>query len=171
MTEIDATGTETLDGVELKAGFGTSPVEVLRTMSGLDYMRGICEGRFPAATIARALGFRMAQVEEGKVMFTGVPTEAHMNPIGTVHGGWAATILDSALACSVHTLAPIGYASTSVELKVNFVRPILPTTGRLYCHGSVIHPGRQLATSEARLTDENGKLFAHGTQTCSIFKL
>jgi len=162
---------EIVDGVEIKGGFGTSPVETLRSMSGLDYMRGIVEGRFPAASIARALNFRMSHVEEGKVTFSGTPNENHMNPIGTVHGGWAATILDSALACAVHTLAPIGYASTSVELKVNFVRPILPTTGRLHCTGTVIHPGRQLATSEARLVDENGKLFAHGTQTCSLFKI
>ncbi|MEL6745901.1 MAG: PaaI family thioesterase [Pseudomonadota bacterium] len=103
--------------------------------------------------------------------FTGVPTADYMNPIGTVHGGWAATILDSALACAVHTLAPVGHASTSVELKVNFVRPIQPNTGRVFCKGTVIHPGRQLATSEAKLVTEGGKLLAHGTQTCSIFKL
>lgn len=160
-----------IDGIEFNAGYGTSPVEELRKISGLDYMQGILEGRYPAATIARALGFRMSAVEEGSVTFTGVPTEDYLNPIGTVHGGWAATILDSALACAVHTLAPVGYASTSVELKVNFVRPILPGVGRVYCKGTVIHPGRQLATSEAKLTTEDGKLLAHGTQTCSIFKL
>jgi len=156
---------------DLKAVFGVSPVEEIRKISGLDYMRGIKDGRYPAATIARALGFRMYEVDEGTVTFTGVPTEEYMNPIGTVHGGWAATILDSALACAVHTLAPVGYASTSVELKVNFVRPILPDTGRVFCKGTVIHPGRQLATSEAKLVTEDGKLLAHGTQTCSIFKL
>ena len=162
---------EMLDGHPMPQDFGIGDMAKIRTLSGLDYLKGIVEGTFPAPTIGRALQFRLCEVSEGVAVFTGVPTDDYLNPIGTVHGGYSATLLDSALACAVHSLCPVGYASTSVELKVNFVRAISPSTGRLYCRGTVIHPGRQLATSEAKLTDENGKLYAHGTQTCSIFKL
>ncbi|MEE9314909.1 MAG: PaaI family thioesterase [Rhizobiaceae bacterium] len=162
---------EFLDGQLLKRGFGVATVEEIRAISGLEYLTGVMEGKFPAPTIGRTLQFRLCEVAEGYAVFTGIPTEDYMNPIGTVHGGYAATLLDSALACSIHTLCPAGYASTSVELKVNFVRPITPQTGRVFCRGTVIHPGRQLATAEAKLVDEAGKLYAHGTQTCSVFKL
>lgn len=160
-----------LDGIPIPMGFGVAKIEDIRRLSGLDYLRGIIDKKFPAPTIGKTLQFRLCEVGEGLAVFTGIPTTDYLNPMGTVHGGYAATLLDSALACCVQTLCPVGYASTSVELKVNFVRPITPKTGRLYCRGSVIHPGRQLATAEAKLTDENGKLFAHGTQTCSVFKI
>jgi len=166
MTEL-----ETLDGQPLQRGFGVASIEEIRAISGIEYLRGVMEGKFPAPTIGRTLQFRLCEVGEGLAVFTGIPTEDYMNPMGTVHGGYAATLLDSALACSVHSLCPVGYASTSVELKINFVRPITPQTGRVYCRGTVVHPGRQLATAEARLVDEVGKLYAHGTQTCSVFKL
>ena len=163
--------TEYLDGVELKRGYGITDVAEISQLSGLDYLRGIVEGEYPAPKIGRALQFRLFDVGEGFATFTGVPSDDHLNPMGQVHGGYTATLLDSALACAVQTLCPVGFASTSVELKVNFVRPITPATGRLFAYGKVVHPGRQIATSEARLEDENGKLFAHGTQTCSVFKL
>lgn len=162
---------EFIDGQPLQRGFGVASIEEIRAISGLEFLRGVMEGKFPAPTMCRALQFRFCEIEEGTAVVTGIPTQDYMNPIGTVHGGYAATLLDSALACSIHTLCPAGYASTSVELKVNFVRPITPQTGRVYCRGTVIHPGRQLATAEARLVDEAGKLYAHGTQTCSVFKL
>ena len=162
---------ELLDGMEVPKGFGVASMEEIRALSGLDYLRGVMNGDFPAPPIGRALQFRLYEVNEGEVVFTGVPTQDYLNPIGTVHGGYAATLLDSALACCVQTLCPVGYASTSVELKVNFVRPIMPNTGRVYARASVIHPGRQIATAEARLEDKNGKLFAHGSQTCSVFKI
>ena len=160
-----------LDGQLLPQGFGVAEMADLVEISGYDYLKGILEGKFPAPTISKALNFRLSEVSEGEVTFTGIPSSEYMNPIGTVHGGYAATLLDSALACAVHSICPIGHASTTVELKLNYVRPILPDTGRLFARGKVIHPGRQLATSEAKLTDENGKLFAHGTQTCSVFKI
>lgn len=163
--------TDMLDGHPVPQGFGHATMAQMAELSGLDYLQAIVDGKFPAPTIGRALQFRIYEVGEGFAHFTGVPDENYMNPIGTVHGGYAATLLDSALACAVQTLCPKGYASTSVELKLNFVRPILPTTGRLYAKGNVIHPGRQIATAEARLEDENGKLYAHGTQTCSVFKI
>jgi len=162
---------EMLDGEPVPQGFGVAEMSDLVSISGLEYLRGIMEGKFPAPTISRALNFRLSEVAEGAVTFTGVPSQDYMNPIGTVHGGYAATLLDSALACAVHSICPIGHASTTVELKLNYVRPIMPDTGRLFARGKVIHPGRQLATSEAKLTDKNGKLFAHGTQTCSVFKI
>ncbi len=155
----------------LSQGYGVASMAEIVKISGRDYLQGIIDGQFPAPTIGRAMNFQLAEVGEGYVMFTGIPSEDYMNPIGTVHGGYAATLLDSALACAVHSICPIGHASTTVELKINYVRPIMPDTGRLFARGTVVHPGRQLATAEAKLTDENGKLFAHGTQTCSIFKI
>ncbi|MEM8749522.1 MAG: PaaI family thioesterase [Pseudomonadota bacterium] len=165
------TDVELLDGQPVPQGFGVADMADVAALSGLDYLRGIVEGRFPAPTIGRALNFRLYEVEEGMAVFTGVPTGDYLNPIGTVHGGYVATLLDSALACAVHSICPVGHASTSVELKLNFVRPVTPQTGRVFARGTVIHPGRQLATSEAKLVDENGKLYAHGTQTCSIFRI
>lgn len=162
---------ETIDGKTMPAGVGTTPMAEIRAISGLDYLQGILDGKFPAPAIGKTLQFRLKEVSEGRAVFTGIPSADHLNPIGTVHGGYVATLLDSALACCVHTLCPVGYASTSVELKINFVRPVFPQTGRLTCTGTVIHPGRQLATAEAKLVDEAGKLYAHGTQTCSVFKI
>ena len=160
-----------LDGQPLLKGIGVTPIDDIRALSGLDYIKGILEGEFPVPGMGMTLQFRLCEVEKGLAVFTGVPSADYLNLMGTIHGGYAATFLDSALGCCVQTLCPPGFASTSAELKVNFVRPILPTTGRLYCRGTVVHPGRQLATAEARLTDEAGKLFAHGTQTCLLFKL
>ena len=159
------------DDYTMPTVFGVADLAEVATMSGLDYIRGIAEQRFPAPTIGRTMGFMMHEVEEGCVVFTGVPSGEVMNPIGTVHGGFAATILDSALACAVHTLCPVGCASTSINLQVSFIRPIRPDTGRVFCEGKVVHPGRQIATAEARLTDASGKLLATGTQTCSVFAI
>ncbi|MCJ8311185.1 MAG: PaaI family thioesterase [Hyphomicrobiales bacterium] len=162
---------EMMDGVRAEAGFGLSDPAVIREMSGLEYLRGILEGRFPAPTISRAMNMRMLEIEEGKVAFCGTPGPDYCNPMGTVHGGYMATLLDSALGCCIHSTCAPGYASTSIDLKVNFVRPVFPHTGRLIARAHVVHPGRQIATTEARLTDENGKLYAHGSQACSIFKI
>lgn len=160
-----------LDGFPLPKGFGVADVKEIAELTGLEYMNGIAKGEFPAPTMTRALQFRLSEVGEGTVVFTGIPGEDHLNPMGIVHGGYAATLLDSAMACAVQTLCGAGFASTSIDLKVNFVRPITTKTGRLFARGTVVHPGRQIATAEGRLEDENGKLFAHGAQACSIFKL
>ena len=162
---------ETLDGVKVPKGFGTVEHKEIAALSGLEFLKGIVEGRFCAPEMSRVLQFRLIEAGEGFCTFTGVPRAEYLNPMGTVHGGYAATLLDSALGCCVHTVCAPGFASTSVELKVNFVRPISPQTGRVYARARVVHPGRQLATAEARLEGENGKLYAHGTQTCSIFKI
>ena len=141
-----------------------------RTMSGLEYLRAMANGGLPAAPIGALMNMQVAEVEEGRIVFTAVPEEYHYNPIGTVHGGFAATLLDSALGCAVHTMLPAGTAYTTLEIKVNYLRPLTGNTGKVYCEGKVIHMGGRVATAEARLTDESGKLYAHGTTTCIIMR-
>jgi uncharacterized protein (TIGR00369 family) len=115
------------------------------------------------------MGFTLTAVEAGRAVFECEPSEAHYNPIGSVHGGVISTLLDSALSCAVHTTLPAGSGYTTAELKVNFVRPIVIGTGRLRAEGRVIHTGSRLGTAEARLTDSAGKLYAHAVGTCLVF--
>ena len=150
------------------------PVADLRafaTMSGLDYLRHVMLDRTRAAPIGTTLGFHAVRFEHGLAVFEATPAEFHYNPLGSVHGGLAATLLDSALSCAVHTTLKPGLAYTTVELKVNFVRPMLVTTGPVTCEGRTINVGTRIATSEARLADADGKLYAHGTATCLIFPI
>jgi uncharacterized protein (TIGR00369 family) len=143
----------------------------LAGMSGLDYLqRGLQVGAM-RTPIARLMDFHAVRFEAGSAVFEGAPAEFHYNPIGSVHGGFAATLLDSALGCAVHTMLKPGFGYTTVELKVNYVRPLKLSTGPVRCEGKVIHVGGRIATSEARLTDRDGKLYAHGTTTCLIFPL
>ena len=139
-------------------------------MSGLEYLRAIARGELPAAPMADLLSFGFHEIEEGRVVFECVPAEYHYNPIGAVHGGLACTLFDSAMGCAVHTMLPAGVEYTTVELKVNFLRPIDSRTGRLLCEGTTIHVGGRIATAEARLRDERGKLYGHATTTCMIFR-
>ena len=139
-------------------------------MSGLEYLRAIARGELSAAPIADLLSFNFHEIEEGRVVFECVPAEYHYNPIGAVHGGLACTLFDSAMGCAVHTMLPAGVGYTTVELKVNFLRPIDVKTGRLLCEGTIIHVGGRIATAEARLHDERGKLHGHATTTCMIFR-
>jgi uncharacterized protein (TIGR00369 family) len=139
-------------------------------MSGLEYLRAIARGELPAAPMADLLSFGFHEIEEGRVVFECVPAEYHYNPIGAVHGGLACTLFDSAMGCAVHTMLPAGVGYTTVELKVNFLRPIEAKTGRLLCEGTTIHVGGRIATAEARLRDEGGKLYGHATTTCMIFR-
>jgi uncharacterized protein (TIGR00369 family) len=141
-------------------------------MSGLEYIRAIFEGRLPPAPIAQTMGIAGAAAEEGRVVFVGEAGEFLYNPIGVVHGGFAMTLLDSALGCAVHTTLARGERYTSLETKVNFVRPITAETGRVRCEGKVVHRGRTVATAEGRLVEErSGRLLAHGTTTCLIAPL
>jgi uncharacterized protein (TIGR00369 family) len=140
----------------------------IAAMSGLDYLQYLLDSeRTPP--IAALLDFKLVRIEPGRAVFAGTPSEFHYNPIGAVHGGFAATLLDSALGCSVHTTLKAGFAYTTIELKVNYVRPLQLTTGVVSCEGQVIHVGSRIATAEARLTDAAGKLYAHGSTTCLIF--
>jgi len=140
-------------------------------LSGLEVMQGILAGTLPYAHIAQTLDFALVEVAAGKAVFQGTPQLMHYNPIGTVHGGWYATLLDSALGCAVHTALAAGYAYTTAELSVNIVRAASSRTGPLRAIGQVIHSGRQLATAEARIVDPDGKLYAHGTTTCLVFEV
>jgi uncharacterized protein (TIGR00369 family) len=139
------------------------------TMSGMEYMAAIVAGELPPPPIAVTMRLRPVELEEGRVVFEGEPGEEHYNPIGVVHGGYAATLLDSALGCAVHTTLPAGLGYTSLGLEAKFVRPITRDTGRVLCEASVLYRGRRQASAEARLTAaDSGKLLAHGSSTCMI---
>jgi len=140
-------------------------------LSGLEFIRAIFGGELPSPPITATMGFTGGSVEEGKVTFVGEAAEHLYNPIGVVHGGFAMTMLDSAMGCAVHTTLGVGEAYTTLEAKVNFVRPITLETGPVRCEGTVIHRGGKIATAEGRLIAERtDKLLAHGTTTCMVFK-
>jgi uncharacterized protein (TIGR00369 family) len=131
-------------------------------LDGLAALRALIAGEMPPAPIAVLLGFEPVEVEEGRVVFAAEPTEAHYNPIGMVHGGLAATLIDTATGCAVHSTLPAGTAYTTTDLQVRYVRAITRDTGRILCEGTVVHRGRTLATAEARVT-AGDRLLAHGT--------
>ncbi len=153
------------------AGPGVARREQVAGMSGLEVMQAMLRGELPYAPIARTLDFQLIEVEKGRALFQGTPGPGHLNPLGTVHGGWYATLLDSALGCAVHTCMPVGRAYTTAELSVNLVRAIPLNLARVRAEGKVIHCGRQLATADARLYGPDGTLFAHATTTCLVFEL
>ena len=139
------------------------------TMSGLEYMTAVAGGEVPPPPIAVLMRYRPVEIEEGRVVFEGEPGEEHYNPIGVVHGGYAATMLDSVLGCAVHTTLPAGVAYTSLGLEVKYLRPITRDTGRVLCEASIIYRGRRQATSEAVVTAaDSGKALASGTSTCMV---
>ena len=140
-------------------------------LTGLQFIQGMLAGRLPYPHIAETLDFGLLEAEFGKAVFQGTPQLMHYNPIGSVHGGWYATLLDSALGCAVQTTLPAGRAYTTTQLSVNIVRAATQKTGPLRAVGSVIHSGRQLATAEARIVGPDGKLYAHGTTTCLVFEV
>lgn len=142
--------------------------QAARTLSGIEFLRAIRDGRLPAPPMAALLGFTLTEAEPGRAVFEVVPAEQHYNPIGVVHGGLAMTLLDSAMACSVQTQLPAKTGYTSLEVKVNLVRAITSSVGRLRAIGTVVHAGKRVATAEGRLEDAEGKLYAHGTTTCII---
>jgi uncharacterized protein (TIGR00369 family) len=138
-------------------------------LSGLEYIGAIVAGELPPPPIAVTMRMRPVEIGEGRAVFEGEPGEEHYNPIGMVHGGYASTLLDSALGCAVHTTLPAGVGYTSLGLEAKFVRPISRDTGRVLCAATVLHRGRRQATAEGRLTAaDSGKLLAHGQTTCMI---
>ena len=139
-------------------------------LSGLDTIRAIFAGELPPPPIAELMGFRGVEAEPGRAVFEILPGEQHYNPIGSVHGGVALTLLDSAMGCAVHTLLEAGVGYTTLEVKANFVRPITADTGLIRCEGLVLHRGSRVATAEGRVTDAAGRLLAHGTITCLILR-
>lgn len=145
--------------------------EAVGNMSGLEFVKAIFDGRIPPPPITATLNFTGAEAVEGKVVFVGDPAEFLYNPIGTVHGGWAMTMLDSAMGCAVQTTLAAGERYTTLDVSVNFVRPITTETGRVRCEGTVLHRGGTVATAEGRLIAESsGKLLAHGTTTCLVIR-
>ena len=138
-------------------------------LNGLQFMQALLEGRVPPAPIAHTLHFLLVHVERGHAVFQGRPDRSAFNPLGTVHGGWFATILDSAVGCAVHTTLPHGKGYTTLELKVNIVRALTERVPLVRAEGRVLHGGQQVATAEGRLVGHDGKLYAHATTTCLIF--
>jgi len=149
--------------------YGVVTPEALASYDGLGFLRAIIAGELPQPPISELLGFHLIEADKGRAVFEGVPEFRHYNPIGTVHGGFAATLLDSAAGCAVFSTLLKGEAWTTLEIKVNFVRPLSKDTGPVRAEGRIIHRGRNLATSDAELKDRAGKLYAHATTTCMIF--
>jgi uncharacterized protein (TIGR00369 family) len=153
------------------AGCGVAKPEQVAGRSGLEVLQAMLRGELPYPPIARTLDFQLVEVEAGRAVFQGAPGPGHLNPLGTLHGGWYATLLDSALGCAVHTMMPPGRGYTTAELGVNLVKAIGRNVPRVRAEGKVLHCGRQLATAEARLVGPDGTLYAHATTTCLVFEL
>ncbi len=148
---------------------GVVPPDVLLGQDGLSFLQAMIDGTLPAPPIAATLGFRLVAVSEGRAVFRGMPEFRHYNPIGVVHGGYAATLLDSAVGCAVHTTLKKGEGYTTLELKLNLVRALTQETGQIEAEGRIVHRGRSVATAEGYLRDQAGRLYAHATTTCMIF--
>jgi len=144
--------------------------EAARGLSGVEFLRKVVSGELPRPPISALMNFGLAEISEGRAVFTVEPAEYHYNPIGVVHGGLAATLLDSAMGCAVHSTLPAGAGYTTLEVKVNFVRPLTAETGLVRCEAEVIHVGGRTATAEGKVVDADGKLYAHATTTCIIFR-
>ncbi|MGY4225120.1 uncharacterized protein (TIGR00369 family) [Bradyrhizobium sp. USDA 4503] len=144
-------------------------LDTLVAEDGLSFLRGMLKGRHPRAPYSETMDINLVAVEPGRVVFEGKPSAPFLNPVGTIQGGWASTILDGAMAYCVHSTLKAGENYTTLEMKISFVRPVFPATGLVRCEGKVIHRGNRTATSEGVLLDEQGKLLAHGSETCMIF--
>src|SRR5437870_7179716 len=165
MTDLQASRTRVITWED-----PTAAVQKGKTISGIEYLKALQTGELPPPPIAVLMDMWITEVSEGRVVFAAEPAEYHYNPLGTVHGGFTATLLDSALGCVVQSMLPFGTGYTTLELKANYLRPMTSTTGTVYCEGKVIHVGSRVATAEARLTDAAGKLYAHATTTCILLR-
>lgn len=152
-------------------GYGVVPIEQARGMDGMTLFREIMAGRLPAPPMSKALGMSLLEIDHGRVLFGYEPVFDHYNPLGSVHGGVAATLLDSVMGCCVHTTLKAGVGYTTLEIKVNYVRAMTDKTGPVRAEGKVINVGSRIATSEGRLIDASGRLLAHGTTTCLVFPI
>ena len=150
--------------------YGTVGADKQKEMSGLEFVQGLVDGTLPLNTIAETLGYDVTEVERGRVVVAVEPNGTHLNPAGTVHGGLAATLLDSAMGLAIQSTLEKGVGQTTVEFKISLVRPITPETGLITAEGNVLNCGRRIGTAEGRITDHQGRLLAHGTTTCLIFQ-
>jgi uncharacterized protein (TIGR00369 family) len=150
--------------------FGVVDGDRLRAMSGLEFVQGLVDGTLPLNTMAETLGYDIIEVSRGRVVAAAEPHAGHRNPAGTVHGGLAATLLDSCMGLAVQSMLEKGFAQTTLEFKISLVRPITPQTGLIRAEGTVISCGRRVGTAEGKLTDGDGRVLAHGTTTCLIFE-
>ncbi|MEX1035704.1 MAG: PaaI family thioesterase [Sneathiella sp.] len=142
--------------------------EARKEMTGLQQLQALLDGGIPPA-ISQTLDFELSEISFGKAIFSGVPGEKHLNPLGTVHGGYAATLLDSALGCSIHTALEPGERYTTVDLNIKYLRAMLPGMGTVTATAEIVHKGRKIATAEGRLIGDDGKLYATGNTTCVIY--
>lgn len=149
---------------------GVAPREKVFGMSGMEVFEAIFAGTLPPAPIGDSLDFIPIHMEHGLAVFQGKPQLRHYNPLGTVHGGWFCTLLDSAVGCAVHTTLPAAKGYTTLELKVNMLRPLTDAVALVRAEGKVVHAGRQIAIAEGRIVGSDGKLYAHATTTCMIFE-
>jgi uncharacterized protein (TIGR00369 family) len=147
----------------------TLPPEQLTAMSGLDFVRAIMNGAHPPPSMAVLIGFNIIEAEEGRVVFAGAPNESHLNPMGVVHGGYAATLLDSCMTCAIQSALKPGFVATTLDLVVHFTKAATPHSGLLRAEGKTVHVGRQMGTAEVRLTDPQGRIIAHATTSCLVF--
>lgn len=150
---------------------GVAALEDVRRRSGYEFLEAIGRGELPSVPIGHALDFWPVELEPGRVVFQGTPHASHRNPLGTVHGGWIATLLDSAVACAVQSMVLAGSGSTTLELKINYVRALSAGAGPVRAEGKVIQVGSRVGTAEGRLTDASGRLYAFATTTCLVFPL
>ena len=150
--------------------YGTASPDRRKQMTGLEFVQGLAKGTLPLNTIAKTLGYDITEAESGCVVVTATPKDIHLNPAGTVHGGLAATMLDSCMGLAIQSTLEKGVGSTTREFKISFVRPITPETGPIRAEGTVINCGRRVGTAEGRVTDGKGRLLVHGTTTCLIFE-
>jgi uncharacterized protein (TIGR00369 family) len=150
--------------------YGTVSPDRQKAMSGLQFVQGLVDGTLPLNTIAETLGYDVTEVVSGRVVVTAKPNGSHLNPFGTVHGGLAATLLDSCMGLAILSTLDKGVGSTTLEFKISLVRPITPDTGVIKAEGVVLNCGRRIGTAEGRITDRNGRLLAHGTTTCLILQ-
>jgi uncharacterized protein (TIGR00369 family) len=150
--------------------YGTVSAEQRRALGGLAFVQGLVDGTLPLNTIAQTLGYDVSEAESGRVVVTLVPDDSHLNPSGTVHGGLAATLLDSAMGLAIWSTLEKGLGQTTLEFKISLIRPITSGMGVIRAEGTVLNRGRRVGSAEGRITDERGRLLAHGTTTCLIFE-
>ena len=152
-----------------KRTYGTVSADRQKEMSGLEFVEGLFDGTLPLNTMAQTLGYDIAEVANGRVVVTAQPLDTHLNPTGTVHGGFAATLLDTCMGLAIRSTLEKGVGSTTLEFKISLLRPITPETGLIKAEGVVLSCGRRIGTAEGRITDSQGRLLVHGTTTCLIF--